>query len=200
MQSYSGPLPPCHTGAADVRARIDAATRATVPSRPICPGPADPVLRDRPEFNLARALKAIPSLADAATSSLRHLVESWYERTPEAARRETFLESFADFCRAWRNVRYPAGEGPLELALKRAKDSDLPPEAMVLYHREASLSQGSRSGREAVARIVSGASAKRRRRAIFSERPDRRHALSGGPEYGVAVAARVRRRWVARHR
>lgn len=82
--------------------------------------------RNRAVFALARALKAIPALADADTSALRDTVRRWHEQVLPVIDTKDFDETWADFTYAWPRVRFPAGTSPMETALKNADAATLP--------------------------------------------------------------------------
>jgi Bifunctional DNA primase/polymerase, N-terminal len=83
--------------------------------------------RHRCLFRFARHLKAIPSLANAEAASLRPIVHQWFEAAlPNIATKE-FDETWADFCTAWENVKFPAGQEPIHQIYQQAIAKPLPP-------------------------------------------------------------------------
>lgn len=103
-------------------ALIESAIRSTLPA-----GPGE---RNRAVFALARALKAIPHFADAPSVCLHDIVERWHALALPVINTKPFEETWIDFARGWARVIYPAGGGPLDLALERAEAVDPPAEAM----------------------------------------------------------------------
>jgi hypothetical protein len=83
--------------------------------------------RNRQVFELARALKAIPRLADAPADAIEPYVRRWHKIGLERGTIGTvpFDETRIDFLNAWPKVRFPKGNGPLAASLARAKS--LPP-------------------------------------------------------------------------
>ena len=84
--------------------------------------------RNRQVFELARAIKAIPALADATANDLEPIVQAWHE---EGVRRSVidtvpFEETLIDFYRGWPKVRYPKGTGPMTEMLEAARRAALP--------------------------------------------------------------------------
>ena len=60
-------------------------------------------------FELARALKAIPALADAEARDSRDPVRRWHERALPIIGTKPFDETWADFVTAWPRVKHPKG-------------------------------------------------------------------------------------------
>jgi Bifunctional DNA primase/polymerase, N-terminal len=106
---------------------IEKAFAATLPSRL--------GQRYRCIFRLARELKGIESLSIASIGDLRHIVKEWHERALPVIGTKPFLETWADFVQAWNNVRVPAGQGAIEIALERAMAS-VPPQRVVELYTE----------------------------------------------------------------
>jgi len=90
--------------------------------------PAGPGRRNRQVFELARALKSIPRLADAAADDLEPYVRGWHQWGVEAGviGTEPFEETWIDFLQAWPKVRFPKGAEPMVAILQRAKHAALP--------------------------------------------------------------------------
>jgi hypothetical protein len=80
-------------------------------------------------FELARELKALPRLTDAEPLALRPVVKEWHRRALPVIRTKAFDVTYSDFLRGWKRVKIPAGSGPLEAAMERARKEELPPEA-----------------------------------------------------------------------
>src|SRR4051812_7096610 len=72
-----------------------------------------PKERDRPEFALARALKAVPSVTDASPEALRPVVKRWHAMMKAAGGSKPFEDAIGDFARAWKRVKFAAGDGPM---------------------------------------------------------------------------------------
>lgn len=103
------------------RTLIESAIKSTVPT--------GPGRRYHQLFAFARQLKGIPALADADRGTLRALVTKWHCRALPYIATKAFDESWADFLNAWKQIRFPAGTGPLAAALEAAISSPLPAEA-----------------------------------------------------------------------
>ena len=80
--------------------------------------------RNRATFNLCRWLKAIPSLRNLAGGKLRPIVEEWHKQALDVIETKAFTETWADFLNGWDQVKYPKGEGGLEIAVKRAMKAE----------------------------------------------------------------------------
>jgi len=93
--------------------------------------PAGPGRRNRRVFELARALKSIPWLADAGGQDLDRLepcLRVWHN---EGVRRGViatvnFSETWIDFLRAWPKVRFPKGQEPMVAVFQKAFEGPLP--------------------------------------------------------------------------
>lgn len=79
--------------------------------------------RHRQVFELARALKAIPRLADAEARALEPHVRRWHRLGVEQGVIATkpFEESWIDFLRAWPKVKFPKGREPILAIVERAR-------------------------------------------------------------------------------
>ena len=88
--------------------------------------------RNRAVFELARALKAVPGLADAPVGDLRDTVRRWHEQALPIIGTKPFDETWADFVAAWPRVRFPKGQEPMTLIIQRA-DASPPPAVAELY-------------------------------------------------------------------
>jgi hypothetical protein len=82
--------------------------------------------RNRCIFELARALKAVPGLADAAAVDLRDVVRWWHEQALPIIGTKPFDATMADFLAAWPAVRFPRGHDPMALIVERASREPLP--------------------------------------------------------------------------
>ncbi len=82
--------------------------------------------RNRCIFELARALKAVPGLADAAAVDLRGAVRLWHERALPIIGTKPFDDTWSDFCVAWPAVRFPKGQGPMALIAQQVDAGGLP--------------------------------------------------------------------------
>jgi hypothetical protein len=90
-------------------------------------------LRNRRLFDLARKLKAIPSLASADLPTLRPIIVEWHRRALPFIGTKEFTTSWGEFIAAWGKVKFPAGEGAIEEAFRRAMTSQPPAKAVALY-------------------------------------------------------------------
>jgi hypothetical protein len=77
-------------------------------------------------FQLARALRGIPHLADADPRHLVHIAREWHRQALPHISTKPFEETEIDFLRGWKNVRFPLGKEPMKLALSRAESLPLP--------------------------------------------------------------------------
>jgi len=84
--------------------------------------------RNRQVFELARSLKAIPMLADAAASALQPHVRRWHGAgvTKGVIGTEPFEETWIDFQLAWPKVKFPKGAEPMTKVFELAKQATLP--------------------------------------------------------------------------
>ncbi len=97
----------------------EAAIRLAVPD---APGPLNRLV-----FGLARALKAVPELADAPGDAAEEYVRQWHRLSTEAG----IIDASFDDCRIaflqrWNKVRFPLGEGPMNIILEKAQAAALP--------------------------------------------------------------------------
>jgi hypothetical protein len=102
----------------------EAAERAIKQSLPSGPGQ-----RHRHVFELARALKAIPALADADGKSLRAIVQQWHKLALPAISTKAFDDTWFDFLEGWGKVRFPKGSEPMAMMFAAAIEADTPEEA-----------------------------------------------------------------------
>lgn len=85
--------------------------------------------RNRCCLDLARRLKAIPSLANRPARDLRAIVQDWHARALAVIGTKPFEETWADFVYAWKRVKWPHGV-TLAAAVQKATDNtETPPEA-----------------------------------------------------------------------
>jgi len=82
--------------------------------------------RNRAIFEFARALKAIPALAEAPVGALREYVRDWHELALPVIGTKPFEETWADFVVAWQRVKFPRGQEPMVLIVQRANAGPLP--------------------------------------------------------------------------
>jgi hypothetical protein len=82
--------------------------------------------RNRMLFKLARRLKAFPSLVDATVEDVMPYVRRWHDAALPVIGTKPFEDTRVDFARAWSNVKYPEGTGPMATMLSRADAADLP--------------------------------------------------------------------------
>lgn len=103
----------------------DAVEAAILSTLPLSPGQ-----RNRAVFKLCRALKGIPSLADADPLQLRPIVEQWHKLALPVIQTKPFEETWIDFLKGWERVKFPAGQGPLDEVVRRLDLAELPQEAL----------------------------------------------------------------------
>ena len=82
--------------------------------------------RHRMVFELARAIKTIPALADAAFDELKPIVQRWHTLAKSRMRTKAFEESWFDFCEAWPKVKFPKGKEPIVMMFSQAIENELP--------------------------------------------------------------------------
>jgi hypothetical protein len=75
---------------------------------------------------LARALKAVPGLADASVRDLLPIVRTWHKAALPVIGTEPFDATLADFTRSWKRAKFPAGVDPMAVIVERAKSAPLP--------------------------------------------------------------------------
>jgi hypothetical protein len=71
-------------------------------------------------FELARAVKSIPSLSDADADDLLPIVREWHHRALPFISTEPVEETIIDFLKAWPRVKFPRGTEPMAEILTRA--------------------------------------------------------------------------------
>jgi hypothetical protein len=101
---------------------IEQATLDTLPN-----GPGQ---RNRQIFEFARSLKAIPGLHDAPAKSLKPYVEEWHRRAKPVITTQPFEETWIDFIKGWKSVKFPKGQNPLDGILAVARESEVPEVAL----------------------------------------------------------------------
>lgn len=104
--------------AKDCEGEIENAIQATLPT--------GPGTRNQQIFQLARALKGIPSLANQSPGSLRWIVEKWHTRALPHITTKPFEETWIDFCWAWPKVSTPLRLNLMKNALATAKANPIP--------------------------------------------------------------------------
>jgi len=95
--------------------------------------PTGPGTRNQQVFQLARALKGIPSLAIQSPESLRWIVQKWHALALPHINTKPFEETWIDFLKGWPRVLTPMRLKLLGDALKAARDN---PVAGVTYDNE----------------------------------------------------------------
>lgn len=105
----------------DFDALVDEAIRTTIPTAH--------GRRHHQVFQYARALKAVPALADAGAADLMPLVKLWHTAALPSIGTKPFPDTWLDFRTAWDRVKYPRGKGPIANALAAADAAALPPGA-----------------------------------------------------------------------
>jgi len=88
--------------------------------------------RNRQVFELARALKAIPTLADAPVDTLEPYVRRWHTLGVQKGviGTEPFEETWIDFIISWPKVKFPKGAEPMAKLFELAKGSPMPQAAL----------------------------------------------------------------------
>lgn len=84
--------------------------------------------RNRQVFELARAIKAMPRLADAPVDDLEPFVRRWHQVgvAKGLIATEPFEETWIDFLHAWPKVKFPKGAEPMVAIFEKAKAGPLP--------------------------------------------------------------------------
>jgi hypothetical protein len=84
--------------------------------------------RNRQVFELARALKAIPALADAPAEDLEPSVRCWHTLGVKGGviGTEPFEETWIDFLQAWPKVKFPKGAEPMTKVFEMVKQAPMP--------------------------------------------------------------------------
>jgi len=77
-------------------------------------------------FKLARELRAIPALANSPPEAIKPYLKKWHAGAVGTIATKPFEESWLDFAEGWQNVKFPAGQGPIDLAFAKASISTLP--------------------------------------------------------------------------
>jgi hypothetical protein len=127
--SFSENTPACAVEVAETK--IGAAVEADVKQAILDTLPAAAGRRNRQVFEFARALKAIPRLADAAPDDLKTVVRNWHQVAllKQVIGTEPFEETWIDFLKSWPKVKFPRGQEPMTAILEKAKTNPLPPAA-----------------------------------------------------------------------
>jgi len=99
----------------------DAIQLAIVEAIPIGPGH-----RTRCLFELARAFKAIPWIADAHHAALKPYLKQWHKASYERIGTKPFEDSWETFVTAWGKVKYPKGKGRIDVIFQNTVVADLP--------------------------------------------------------------------------
>ncbi len=97
---------------------IKAAIQATLPT--------GPRKRNGQVFQLARALKGIPSLANKDPQSLIHIVQRWHSLALPYINTKEFDVTLIDFLYGWPRVHTPMRANLMEDAMKAAKVKPIP--------------------------------------------------------------------------
>ena len=77
-------------------------------------------------FEFARALKAIPAIADADLQDFRDVVRQWHKLALPVIGTKPFDDTWADFVYGWPRVKFPKGSEPMNQILANADASELP--------------------------------------------------------------------------
>ena len=109
-----------------IKAMVEGDGELTVEQAIVASLPNGPGERNNLEFVLARALKAVPNIADADPQELKLYVKRWHALAVPTMGTKPFDETWFDFLYGWKKVKFPLGEEPMAQILKRAKDSVYP--------------------------------------------------------------------------
>ena len=139
--------------------------------------------RNRQVFEFARALKAIPALADAPVDGMKPHVRRWHKMGFDRAviGTEPFDETWIDFLHAWPKVKFPKGNEPIIAILERARHLP-PPVAAQDYEGD---------GLRLLVAICRELQCAIREQAVLSGVPDGSHTVGAGRErtrQGMALA------------
>jgi len=96
--------------------------------------PTGPGKRNQQVFLLARALQAIPALADADPRDLKSIVRRWHKAALSHITTPAFEETWIDFLKGWGNVKFPLGAEPMAALFAMAQQMD-PPEVAQQYEQ-----------------------------------------------------------------
>jgi hypothetical protein len=109
--------------------KIGAAVEADIKKAILETLPAAVGRRNRQVFEYARALKAIPRLADAEADDLKTFLRQWHQLAllKNVIGTEPFEETWIDFLQAWPKVKFPRGQEPMTAILEKAKTNPFPP-------------------------------------------------------------------------
>jgi hypothetical protein len=102
-------MPPSNGSAQRIDSSIEKAITSTLPD--------GPTRREKMLFNFARALKAIPALANQPAQALREQVREWHRRALPFIGTKEFDETWFAFLRAWDRVKFPSGQSPAAIAI-----------------------------------------------------------------------------------
>ena len=91
--------------------------------------PTGPGKRHEQVFELARALKAVPELADKKARELKPFVKRWHEIAYAKIRTKSFELTWVDFREGWDKVIFPKGTNGMSEILERARQQPVPKEA-----------------------------------------------------------------------
>jgi len=103
---------------ANDRLAVERAVRESLPARA--------GRRNRQVFELARALKAIPWLADADPRDLEVVVREWHRQALPFIGTKPFEETWIDFLRGWPRIKYPKGSEPMAKVFAQALEANPP--------------------------------------------------------------------------
>jgi hypothetical protein len=96
--------------------------------------PTGPGRRNRQVFELARAIKAQPDLADAAPDDLLPIVKRWHTLALPNITTKEFAETWIDFLQAWPRVKIPKGATMMSI-MRKALECPMP-KAAARYEEE----------------------------------------------------------------
>lgn len=81
---------------------------------------------------MARQLKAIPETSNFDLKSLKPILREWHRLALPFINTKNFDETWADFANSWANVKFPAGQEPIQQIFNQAIAKP-PPEAAGNY-------------------------------------------------------------------
>jgi hypothetical protein len=105
-------------GDSDFQKAVAKAIKLTIPERP--------GTRHRQVFQLCRALKGIPELADAEADNLLPYVKQWYKAALQYVTTKDFADTWCDFLDGWKRVRVPLGSDSVSMLFAKAISGPMP--------------------------------------------------------------------------
>ena len=122
------PLPPTYCPVSSVSSVTSEEADAEIERAILETIPTHTGRRNKQVFELARALKGIPRLAEVPADAMKPHVRRWHRIALERGviRTEPFEETLIDFLHAWPRVKFPKGNQRVLAIVQRAKDSPPP--------------------------------------------------------------------------